>query len=58
MTLNDKTERKIERMVLDNYSLDDYDFIADENDDLKRIVSDGSMETEIVTSVSDFLFNK
>jgi hypothetical protein len=49
-------ERAVERMVLDNYSLDDYDFIADERDDLKRIVSDGSLEAVILTAVSDFLY--
>jgi hypothetical protein len=51
-------EHKIERWLLDNFSLDDYDFIADENDDLKRIVSDGSLEAVILLSVSDSLFEK
>lgn len=52
-----ETEKKIERWLLDNFCLDDYDFIADERDDLKRIVSDGSLESVILVSVSDFLFN-
>jgi hypothetical protein len=52
------TERIIERMILDNYGMDDYDFIQDEKDDLKRTVSDGSLESEILSSVSDFVFNK
>jgi hypothetical protein len=53
-----KTESIIERMVLDNYHMDDYDFIQCEEEDLKRTVSDGSLESEIVLSVSDFVFNK
>lgn len=49
-------ERKIERMVLDTYSMDDYDIIITDEDDLKRIVSDGSLESVIVSSVSNFLY--
>lgn len=51
-------EAKIERMLLDNYSLDECVFIVNEKDDLKRIVSDGSLEAVILLSVSDSLFDK
>lgn len=49
-------ERAVERMILDTYSMEDYDFIEDERDDLKRIVSDGSLEVVILTAVSNFLY--
>lgn len=35
--------------------MDDYYFI--EKDDLKRIVSDGSLEESILLGVSDFVFD-
>ena len=53
-----KAENIIERMILNGYGMDEYDFIQDEKDDLKRIVSDGSLESEILMGTSDFIFDK